>query len=504
MKLNVPLAVLTAASGVTAFWRMECRGRAGLLRIDPLVSPGEVGAHAHAVHGSSGFNEKATYDDLINGNCTSCAVTQDKSAYWAPGVYFRHSNGSYELVDQVGGMLAYYFLNKDANNPNGKITAFPKDFRMIAGDSLRRNYTIAGQGATQKDPEKSLWAALGQTTQTDLSQRAIGYNCLNYDIAPEPSLYRHYLPEKGYLDANCKDGIRIEIMFPSCWNGKDLDSTNHKDHVAYPDLVEDGGCPQGFDVKLPGLFYETIWATNDYKGVDGEFVIANGDVQGFGYHADFIMGWDDEAFLQSAVNTCTNLSGEIQDCPLFNIQSEDEQRSCKINVPSALSQEKVVGLIGDSLPGNVAIQYGPSPATAKNPGPQTATVPVPTVSYSKGVSSSGYPGLVFKETTTPSLIPSSTPSVSSPQATDFAAAAAAPATTPAPTASTEDGKYEVIRTEYVTSGNVVNEIIVKEAVEYVTVTTTTVTVSVPAKRAARREAAHAHRHVARGHGRPRV
>jgi hypothetical protein len=37
-----------------AFWRMECRGRVGLARIDPMVSPGEISAHAHIIHGSSG------------------------------------------------------------------------------------------------------------------------------------------------------------------------------------------------------------------------------------------------------------------------------------------------------------------------------------------------------------------------------------------------------------------------------------------------------------------
>jgi hypothetical protein len=212
-------------------------------------------------------------------------VTQDKSAYWTPAMYFQHANGTYELVPQVGGMLPYYFLN---NPPSGgNITAFPSGFRMIAGSALRRNYTITGTGtsaaitnAFAADPGKSEWAALGQTTQSDLAQRAIGFNCLNYAIAPEGSLYRHYLPEKSYLDSNCADGIRLELMFPSCWNGKDTDSTDHKSHMAYPDLVINGNCPDGFPVTTPGLFYETIWATNAFKGVSGEFVIANGDVQG--------------------------------------------------------------------------------------------------------------------------------------------------------------------------------------------------------------------------------
>jgi hypothetical protein len=171
-------------------------------------------------------------------------------------------------------------LNKDLKDPNKRITAFPNDFRMIAGDSARRNYSVAGLDVTQPDPPKSDWGNLGQTNQHDLEQRAIGFNCLHYSADPEPSLFRHYLPDKAFLDANCKDGVRFELMFPSCWNGKDTSSPDHKSHVAYPDTVFNGNCPEGFDVKLPGLFFETIWATNAFAGVPGEFVISNGDTLG--------------------------------------------------------------------------------------------------------------------------------------------------------------------------------------------------------------------------------
>jgi hypothetical protein len=151
---------------------------------------------------------------------------------------------------------------------------------MIAGDSLRRNYSVGGLDVSQPDPEKSIWAALGQTSQVDLEQRALGFNCLNYAKAPEGAMYRHYMPDKAYLDANCANGLRLEIQFPSCWDGKNLDSKNHRSHVAYPDLVNIGNCPTDFPVKLPGLFYETIWETDDFSNVPGEFVLANGDVQG--------------------------------------------------------------------------------------------------------------------------------------------------------------------------------------------------------------------------------
>jgi len=176
-------------------------------------------------------------------------------------------------------LFSYYFLNKLGNTKDG-IKAFPNDFRMVAGDTNRRNYSVGGSDVKMPDPPKSNWRSMGQTSQADLAQRAVGFNCLNYATDPEPSLYRHYLPEKQFLDDKCKDGVRFELSFPACWNGKDKSSPDHKSHVAYPDQVLNGNCPDGFDVALPGLFFETIWRTQDFAGIPGEFVISNGDVGG--------------------------------------------------------------------------------------------------------------------------------------------------------------------------------------------------------------------------------
>lgn len=55
----------------------------------------------------AGFSDVADYDTLTASNCTSCAVTADKSAYWTPFPYFKdNETGEYEAVDNVGGMLA--------------------------------------------------------------------------------------------------------------------------------------------------------------------------------------------------------------------------------------------------------------------------------------------------------------------------------------------------------------------------------------------------------------
>jgi len=54
MRIDTSLAILASLGGAAAFWRMECRGQVGLARIDPLINPGGVSSHAHAIHGSSG------------------------------------------------------------------------------------------------------------------------------------------------------------------------------------------------------------------------------------------------------------------------------------------------------------------------------------------------------------------------------------------------------------------------------------------------------------------
>lgn len=259
----------------------------------------------------------------------------------------------------------YYLLFGD------EVKAFPPGFQMIAGDAYRRNFTLP-----VPDPPKSEWHG-DDIAESSLRQKALGFNCLNYAKQPEPTLFRHFLPDKAYLDENCPDGVRFELMFPSCWNGE-KDSTDHMSHIAYPDQVITGNCPEGFNQRLVSMLYETIWDTNAFKGKDGRFVLANGDPTGifhhmsfyfspmliririgYGYHGDFITGWDPD-FLQKAINTCTNPSGKVEDCPLFELQSQVEQNKCNIDpLPKECADEDTKGP-RQGLPGDVNIQSGPA------------------------------------------------------------------------------------------------------------------------------------------------
>lgn len=242
---------------------------------------------------------------------------------------------------------------------------------MVAGNWAVRNFT-----GPFPDTPLSFWNTDSTNDQSFLQQRALGFNCLNYAVDPEPSLYRHVMPSKDYLDAHCTDGLRLELAFPSCGNGS-LDSADHKSHMAYPSLVKEGNCPEGYDVNYPFLFYETICATDAFVGEDGEFILSYGDPIGTGYHGDFMMGWQSEEFLQNALDTCQDGSGEIQDCPLFDIQSDTDAAKCTFDMPDVLKQDNVEGP-RSGLAVDVPIQYGPQEATtfpvAGCSGQQTTTI----------------------------------------------------------------------------------------------------------------------------------
>ncbi|KAL9111570.1 MAG: hypothetical protein Q9227_004058 [Pyrenula ochraceoflavens] len=474
---------LALAPNGEAFWRMECRSRSGIGQIDPLMSFGTPSSHTHIIHGGQNFGFDASAASLNQSSCTSCAVTQDKSAYWTPPMMFMAEDQTTTMVEPAGGMLAYYLLNgKD-------IKAFPSGFQMISGDNTRRNFSLQ-----TPDPPKSNWGP-ADTTQDALAQKAIGFNCLDYSKAPEGSLMRHELPDKAFLDANCPDGLRLELMFPSCWNGKDVDSPDHKSHVAFPNQVMTGDCPPDYPVRLPSLFYETIFQTNQFKGQSGQFVISNGDPGGHGYHGDFIAAWEgDESFLQSAVDTCTNPSGKIQDCQLFNVDY-DKASQCTFNQPSQIANVDYTGP-RKGLPGDLAIQSGPQPASCGD-----SNVPTPSPS-----SPAASPPAVPTQNALPASSQSPSPPSSSPVPGVFASITASSA---APDSSSTAAGSPISTSTYTTNGMVVNEIIMQEevTVTQTTVATTTEIGTEPTAPAAQKRAEHIahflkHRQsrMRRGHG----
>lgn len=215
---------------------------------------------------------------------------------------------------------------------NDVLKAFPAGFRMIAGNPFQRNYT--GTFAAQ----------------------AVSFVCLDY--ATTSPQYN------GMPDINCPDGLRAQIFFPSCWDGVNLDSPDHSSHVSYPSsgAYNNGECPSTHPVHLISLFYEIIYQTgnfaNDWYGSGQPFVFAQGDPTGYGFHGDFINGWNVPT-LQNAVTNCNNLSGLITDCPAFDFFTDAESTACSL--PHYV-QENIDGPL-EALPGCNPVQKGPGLAT---------------------------------------------------------------------------------------------------------------------------------------------
>ncbi|BGP52305.1 hypothetical protein JCM10450v2_008276 [Rhodotorula kratochvilovae] len=302
MLLPTLLATLAVASPALAFFRLPCDNVLVHERVDPIVSPGQIAAHAHTVSGGSGFSLTSTYADMRKSTCTSCRAKADLSAYWTPQLYFA-SPSSFTAVKQVGGGLIYY-LPRSHPTDKTKVLAFPAGLKMLAGSPFRRTYNASS-----------------------LADQAIGWNCLGAVGVKETRVPE--LPRQ-----NCPDGLRGEIRFPSCWNGKDLYKTDQS-HMAYPIGGESGPCPSTHPKRIVTLFYEMMYDVDAMKDdwhlakdPKSPFVLANGDATGYGYHGDFLNGWNVE-ILQKAMDTCTSDSGVIEECKVLELYDRAVDGDCR-------------------------------------------------------------------------------------------------------------------------------------------------------------------------------
>jgi hypothetical protein len=118
----------------------------------------------------------------------------------------------------------------------------------------------------------------------DFAAKAVSFACLGANKDET----------NGLPNYNCPGGLRAQIFFPSCWDGKNLDSDDHRSHMAYPasGSYNNGPCPSSHPVQLISLFFEVLYNTNQFKdqwyGSKQPFVFANGDSTGYGFHGDFV------------------------------------------------------------------------------------------------------------------------------------------------------------------------------------------------------------------------
>ncbi|ESZ92207.1 hypothetical protein SBOR_7416 [Sclerotinia borealis F-4128] len=325
-------------------------GTAPLLtaRLDPIISPGEVSGHVHAIQGGSAFAmSMGDMTALDQSNCTSSLVKNDKSNYWTPSLYFVDPNDPSNITAvPMFYMNVYYFFEPTTD----KITAFKPGHRMVIGDPTLRSPPAGGGGSVV-----DYSAGTPQPIQVTCPRT-------NYDTPSYPAdsdgLHGVGIQDPqnkgagaGFPDINCDAfaaPMRLDVHFPSCYNP----AAGLSDYKTNMDWPTKGNCPKGW-VHTPHIFYEVYYDTlafaSQWTPGQGKqpFVLSNGDPTGYSLHADFISGWDVET-LQQIIDNCNAGDSGMDKCPGLIGGLNDASSSCTI--PSPID-EVVTGSMS-KLPGN--------------------------------------------------------------------------------------------------------------------------------------------------------
>lgn len=218
---------------------------------DPIVSFGKPGAsHDHTFVGNRTTNAWSTFGSLRSG-WTSCTRADDTAAYWMPTLY----QGTTAVLPTAATI--YYRRATFA-----AVKTFPRNLRMIAGNAA----------ATTPQPF-----------------RVVFWDCGGGEVGSPSATVPTCADEPG-------SALRLHVRFPSCWDGRRLDSPDHKSHMAY---AVRGVCPPSHPVAVPAI---TILFRYPSLGGSGFSLASGGQLSG---HADFLNAWKPSA-LRKLVEDCLN------------------------------------------------------------------------------------------------------------------------------------------------------------------------------------------------------
>ena len=325
---------------------------------DSIVFPGQPGrSHLHDFFGNRTTNAHSTVASLQKGK-TNCHRVQDKAAYWAPTLYAGADNDPIKVVNAQAFYLSGF---RDFES----IQPFPSGLEMIAGDAKAteqqpgRNVDWRctgdeldpGASSASSPRAQELRAVIAffdkavESRQAKMLKRRKAVRSNRRALRRARAHGRKQLVKrrraklvrakraykrsrKAYLDAKaerdnrsaaleayligggtsiptCTPGsqLTLRVQFPDCWDGVNLDSADHKSHMAYssrPRKSDTHICPRSHPVLVPILLLRVTYASDGGPDVR----LSPGDVDAG--HADFVNAWDQEA-LAKLVRNCLNV-----------------------------------------------------------------------------------------------------------------------------------------------------------------------------------------------------
>ena len=287
----------SGAPDIVGAFRFIC-GAGQLSYDDPILYPGQPGkSHLHQFYGNVAADANSTYSSLRAGGDSTCnwtgkGVAANRSAYWMPAML--DGKGNVVRPDYV----SIYYKQRPQSDPTvsnpadpkyfGKAVQLPNGIKFIFG----WDPTGVNSGKTG-----SAW-----------------FNCQGPSAKPG-----HYQTLSTAL-ANCPAGNQLGAVIeaPECWDGKNLDSPDHRSHVAYATYGTWGylRCPTTHPYNIPtftmGAWYTVAAGDNTTLWELSSDHMAPGQPKGHTFHADFFMAWDPtvhDMWWQNCINKLLNCSG---------------------------------------------------------------------------------------------------------------------------------------------------------------------------------------------------
>ncbi len=238
---------------------------------DPVVFPNQEGAaHHHTFFGNTSIDHASDLNNLPNvGNSSCSGGTANRSAYWIPSMINTNTGKPIEPI----GFQAYY----KTQNSN-EVVAIPAGLRMIGDASLDPNNLF-----------KPTFSAACLDANDDVTQLKTNTT-------------------DGFPVCAIGETLRVFFDFPQCWDGVNLDSADHKSHMAHPESYDGPDfdtphCPLTHPVHLPVITYNVLYE------VDADLAFwrlssdVNGEPAGSSMHGDWVNGWD-ATVMQTFVDSC--------------------------------------------------------------------------------------------------------------------------------------------------------------------------------------------------------
>ena len=310
----------TASNGWRGIFRINCDlSHSGYN--DPIVYPGQKdAAHLHRFYGNTLLDENSDLSSLFTTGESSCqGNVLNRSAYWVPallapsfdpvsGQRLEDDNGdpAWTIVPAVVGNddeaheIFYYSAGVD---DLASIQPIPLGLKMIAGSAM-------GMPGMAQDTSIVRW------------------HCQSWESndATNPR-WSASIPE-----CVAPDRLRMDIFFPSCWNGTDLDSADHKSHLAYP--VNSGGangtvCPGSHPVPIirvsfhyaygvkPDVYDPQSRSSRGWRFASDMYEVSTSTPGGMSLHGDWFNAWHPEA-LQAVLDGCISQQLDCHDGNLAN------------------------------------------------------------------------------------------------------------------------------------------------------------------------------------------